>query len=69
MRRIAALSLSAAVALTAAVSAENWPQWRGPNGQGISSETRLTPSVMCVLSAASGWRHAFSFVRCEPAQG
>src|SRR5687767_10493703 len=41
MHRIAALSLSAIVAVTAAVSAENWPQWRGPNGQGISSETQL----------------------------
>jgi hypothetical protein len=25
----------------------------------ISTETRLTPSVMCFLSAASGWRHGF----------
>lgn len=41
MRRIAALSLSAAIAVTSAVSAENWPQWRGANGQGISTETNL----------------------------
>ena len=30
-----------ALLLAASVSAENWPQWRGPGGQGISSETRL----------------------------
>jgi outer membrane protein assembly factor BamB len=24
-----------------AVAAENWPQWRGPNGQGVSTETAL----------------------------
>ena len=37
------------VICSAAVSAENWPQWRGPGGQGISRETRLpgtwTPST------------------------
>ena len=26
---------------SAGVSAENWPQWRGPGGQGISRETKL----------------------------
>ena len=26
---------------TATVSAENWPQWRGPGGQGVSSEAAL----------------------------
>ena len=41
MRRLAPLSLSLSLALTAAVAAENWPQWRGPQGQGISAETNL----------------------------
>jgi len=31
----------ALVALAASVSAENWPQWRGPGGQGISAEKQL----------------------------
>jgi outer membrane protein assembly factor BamB len=26
---------------SAAISAENWPQWRGPNSQGVSAETQL----------------------------
>jgi outer membrane protein assembly factor BamB len=26
---------------SAVISAENWPQWRGPNSQGVSSETSL----------------------------
>jgi outer membrane protein assembly factor BamB len=29
------------LALTGAVRAENWPQWRGPNGDGISKEINL----------------------------
>ena len=29
------------LALAAAVHAENWPQWRGPNRDGISKETNL----------------------------
>jgi outer membrane protein assembly factor BamB len=41
MRRVAPASLSLLLVLTAAVSAENWPQWRGDNGQGISKETQL----------------------------
>jgi outer membrane protein assembly factor BamB len=41
MCRIAPLTLSLTLALGAAVAAENWPQWRGPNGQGISAETEL----------------------------
>jgi outer membrane protein assembly factor BamB len=32
---------SAVVVLAASVSAENWPQWRGPGGQGISNERQL----------------------------
>ena len=41
MRRIAPLTLSLSLALGAAVAAENWPQWRGANGQGISTEKQL----------------------------
>ena len=41
MRRIATLTLSLSLALGAAVAAENWPQWRGMNGQGISTEKQL----------------------------
>lgn len=29
------------ILLTGAVCADNWPQWRGPASQGVSSETRL----------------------------
>ncbi len=39
MRRTVVLSLI--VLSTNQVAAENWPQWRGPGGQGISRETRL----------------------------
>jgi outer membrane protein assembly factor BamB len=39
---------AAALLCSATISAENWPQWRGPGSQGISTETRLpaewTPS-------------------------
>ena len=41
MRRIATLTLSLSLALGAAVAADNWPQWRGINGQGISTEKQL----------------------------
>lgn len=30
--------------LTAPIGAENWPQWRGPGGQGISRESKLPTS-------------------------
>jgi outer membrane protein assembly factor BamB len=41
-RSLAALFLTASVvAAPAAVRAENWPQWRGPNNDGISTETNL----------------------------
>ncbi len=40
--RLAALSGAVVVLLgSASLFAENWPQWRGPGSQGISSETRL----------------------------
>ncbi len=33
--------LMVALACSAALQAENWPQWRGPGSQGISRETRV----------------------------
>lgn len=41
MRRILPITLALSLALGAAATAENWPQWRGANGQGISNETQL----------------------------
>jgi outer membrane protein assembly factor BamB len=38
---IVALGLSALLCLGSTSAAENWPQWRGPGSQGISSETRV----------------------------
>ena len=39
---IAAIGFIAVVTVASAVlSAENWPQWRGPGGQGISRETAI----------------------------
>ena len=38
------VALVAAFLAQPAISAENWPQWRGPGGQGISSETKLPTS-------------------------
>jgi outer membrane protein assembly factor BamB len=40
MKRLA-LSISAIVLAAAGVSAENWPQWRGPNLNGVSGEKGL----------------------------
>lgn len=33
--------LTLALVATVSVAADNWPQWRGPNGQGISTEKQL----------------------------
>ncbi|MCY3842401.1 MAG: pyrrolo-quinoline quinone, partial [Acidobacteria bacterium] len=38
--RVAAVLLAAAVA-PAVARAENWPAWRGPTGDGVSTETNL----------------------------
>jgi len=40
MRR-APIVLTLAMACSVSLAAENWPQWRGFNGQGISTETQL----------------------------
>ncbi len=39
--RLAALTCFAIISLTLAASGENWPQFRGPTGQGISLEKNL----------------------------
>lgn len=41
MRRLVTACLGCSLLLTAGARAENWPQWRGENGQGISKETQL----------------------------
>ena len=41
MRRIPSITFALTLALTAGLAAENWPQWRGPSGQGISTEKAL----------------------------
>jgi outer membrane protein assembly factor BamB len=38
--RIAVVAVSVSV-MSAAAAAENWPQWRGPGGQGVSAERQL----------------------------
>jgi outer membrane protein assembly factor BamB len=40
-RSFAALALATAVVAAPAARAENWPQWRGPHNDGISTETDL----------------------------
>jgi outer membrane protein assembly factor BamB len=40
MRR-APIAFALALVCSAALSAENWPQWRGANGQGVSNDTQL----------------------------
>ena len=34
-------AFAVAVLLSTVAAAENWPQWRGPGGQGISSEAGI----------------------------
>lgn len=41
MRRLVPTCLGLSLFLTVGAAAENWPQWRGENGQGISKETQL----------------------------
>src|SRR5262245_26896521 len=43
MTRFKCFSLAALTVATAAsvAAADNWPQWRGPGGQGISTEAQL----------------------------
>ena len=38
---LTALGVALSLSLCGVSSAENWPRFRGPNGQGISSETDL----------------------------
>lgn len=41
MRVLVSITFVLSVALTAGLGAENWPQWRGPQSQGISAEKSL----------------------------
>ena len=41
MRRSMSITFALSLALTAGLAAENWPQWRGPHGQGISTDKSL----------------------------
>ncbi|HVL68187.1 MAG TPA: PQQ-binding-like beta-propeller repeat protein [Vicinamibacterales bacterium] len=41
MRRSAPIIACLLLVFTSAVAAENWPQWRGPNSQGVSRETQV----------------------------
>src|SRR5215218_6879572 len=41
MSRITSLALFVVMSLTTVGSAANWPQWRGPDGSGISTEKNL----------------------------
>ena len=41
MHRTASITFAISFALTAGLAADNWPQWRGPQGQGISTEKNL----------------------------
>ena len=41
MMRSAVLTIQMLAALGGVLRAENWPQWRGPQANGISGETNL----------------------------
>jgi len=41
IRARALLLAGATISATATIAAENWPQWRGPGGQGVSAEPRV----------------------------
>src|SRR5437588_8399146 len=41
MRRVACLAAVSLFVVTGTIHADNWPQWRGPNNDGISQETNL----------------------------
>jgi len=52
------LAVAAVGMLGASASAENWPQWRGPAGTGVSSETRLPQTWSDTQNVA--WRARLS---------
>ena len=41
LRACSLFSVLVSLTISAAVHAENWPQWRGPGGNGISGETNI----------------------------
>ena len=40
-KRFSAMLIGSGLAATVTVSAENWPQWRGPGSQGVSPEANV----------------------------
>lgn len=54
------LAVAAVGMLGVSASAENWPQWRGPAGTGVSSETRLPQTWSDTQNVA--WRAQLSGV-------
>ncbi|MCL4845320.1 MAG: PQQ-binding-like beta-propeller repeat protein [Acidobacteria bacterium] len=55
-RRFASFALAAAVALPSSLVASDWPQWRGPGGQGISNDSRAPSTWTPETNVA--WRTA-----------
>jgi outer membrane protein assembly factor BamB len=55
-RALTSLTVASAIAASTVAVAENWPQWRGPGGQGVSSEswipTEWTPSTNILWKTA-----------------
>ena len=41
VRAAVPLSILIVTTILSPVAAENWPQWRGPGGQGVSTEQQL----------------------------
>ena len=67
---LAIVALSALAHQAMAQSAANWPQWRGPNRDGISKETGLLkqwpadgPPLVWKATGAGGGYSSFSIVK------
>jgi outer membrane protein assembly factor BamB len=58
--RALAVALTTFTGLAGSASADNWPTWRGPNGTGVSAETKL-PETWSDKSKVA-WRTALSGV-------
>jgi outer membrane protein assembly factor BamB len=53
-RRLSVVTIAALVVAATELSAWNWPQWRGPSGHGVSSETDLPTTWSATGNVA--WR-------------
>ena len=78
MRRAVIVSLfptlATIFAASSQLSAQNWPQWRGPSSHGVSAETKLpiswSPSENLAWRASlAGLGRRFSILRHEPFDG